>query len=98
MFPPLVNISGRLEKERMIRLTRLNRQPFVVNSDLIEVIENAPDTVITLITGHKLVVLESVEHILEQIIRFRRRLLPTSLAVIPPVAVLPHKDNGDSTE
>jgi len=82
----------------MIQLTRLNRQPFVVNSDLIELIENAPDTVITLVTGHKLVVLESVDHILEQIIRFRRRLLPTSLAAIPSVAVLPHEDDGDNTE
>jgi flagellar protein FlbD len=70
----------------MIRLTRLNRQPLVVNSDLIEFIENAPDTVITLINGEKVVVLESTEEILEQIVKFRQRLLPTSLGSLPPIA------------
>ena len=42
----------------MIQLTRLNNQPIVVNSDLIKFVENAPDTVITLVTGGKIVVLE----------------------------------------
>lgn len=75
----------------MIQLTRLNRQPLIVNSDLIEFIEHAPDTVITLITGDKVVVLESTDQILDQIIQFRRRLLPTSLATLPPIAVLPSR-------
>ena len=35
----------------MIRLTRLNRAPMVLNSDLIEHIDVTPDTVITLTTG-----------------------------------------------
>lgn len=80
----------------MIRLTRLNKQPLVVNSDLIEFIENAPDTVITLVTGEKVVVCESTEDILDQIIRFRQRLLPTSLAMLPPPVVLPAKNNKSS--
>ena len=41
----------------MIQLTRLNRIPMVLNSDLIEHIEITPDTVITLTTGQKIVVL-----------------------------------------
>jgi flagellar protein FlbD len=69
----------------MISLTRLNKEPLIVNSDLIEFIENAPDTVLTLVTGEKLVVLETPEEILEMIIMFRRRLLPTSFAVLPPL-------------
>ena len=69
----------------MIQLTRLNQRALIVNSDLIEFIENAPDTVITLVTGEKLVVLETVEQITDLIIQFRRRLLPTSFAVLPPV-------------
>jgi flagellar protein FlbD len=72
----------------MIQLTRLNKKPLVVNSDLIEFIENAPDTVITLITGEKVVVLESAEQIVELIIGFRQRLLPTSLGTLPPIAAL----------
>jgi len=59
----------------MIRLTRLNKQPFVLNSDLIKFIENAPDTVISLVNGEKIVVLETGEQILERIVEFRRRLL-----------------------
>jgi len=59
----------------MIKLTRLNNQPLMVNSDLIKFIENTPDTVITLITGEKVVVLETAKEVLEEIIKFRRRLL-----------------------
>jgi len=69
----------------MIRLTRLNQRPLVLNSDLIEFIENAPDTVITLVTGDKLVVRESTDEIMDRIVEFRHRLLPTSFAVLPKV-------------
>jgi len=54
----------------MIHLTRLNNSPLVVNADLIKYIENAPDTVITLITGEKLVVRESAGEVLERIHEF----------------------------
>ncbi len=58
----------------MIRLTRINHVPLVVNSDLIEYIEVTPDTVITLTTGQKLVVLEPAEEVVERIIQFRRAI------------------------
>jgi uncharacterized protein YlzI (FlbEa/FlbD family) len=59
----------------MIQLTRLNGQPLVINSDLIKFIENAPDTVISLVNGEKIVVRETGEQILERIVQFRRRVL-----------------------
>lgn len=59
----------------MIQLTRLNNQPLVVNSDLIKFIEQAPDTVITLVTAEKIVVRENVSQILERIVQFRRSVL-----------------------
>ena len=59
----------------MIQLTRLNGQPLVINSDLIKLIENAPDTVISLLNGEKIVVRESKDQILERIVQFRRRVL-----------------------
>jgi flagellar protein FlbD len=59
----------------MIQLTRLNGQPLVVNSDLIKLIENAPDTVISLVNSEKIVVRETREQILERIVQFRRRVL-----------------------
>ena len=59
----------------MIRLTRLNNQPLVVNSDLIKSLENAPDTVLTLVTGEKIIVRETTEQVLERVIGFRRAIL-----------------------
>ena len=59
----------------MIQLTRLNNQPMMVNSDLIKLVEKAPDTVLTLISGEKIIVLESVDIVLEKIIAFRRSIL-----------------------
>lgn len=59
----------------MIQLTRLNNQPLMVNSDLIKFVEPSPDTVLTLVTGEKLVVRESCEDILEKVVQFRRSLL-----------------------
>jgi uncharacterized protein YlzI (FlbEa/FlbD family) len=59
----------------MIQLTRLNNHPLIINSDLVKLIENAPDTVLTLVTGEKIVVLESSDQVLERIVEFRRRIL-----------------------
>ena len=59
----------------MIELTRLNQKPLTVNSDLIKFVENTPDTVITLVSGEKFVVLEGAETIVERVVEFRRRLL-----------------------
>lgn len=59
----------------MIQLTRLNHQHFAVNSDLIKFIEKAPDTVVTLTTGEKIVVLETPELVIEKVIEFRRALM-----------------------
>lgn len=56
----------------MIQVTRLNGTNMMVNSDLIEIMEETPDTVITLLTGHKFVVLESVDEIRKRVIAFRR--------------------------
>lgn len=59
----------------MIQLTRLNNHPLVVNSDLIKFVEQAPDTVITLVNGDKIVVRESAHDVLERVIQFRRSVL-----------------------
>jgi flagellar protein FlbD len=59
----------------MIQLTRLNNQPLTVNSDLIKFVEQSPDTLLTLVTGEKIVVRESLEDVLSRIIEFRRAVL-----------------------
>lgn len=58
----------------MIRLTRINRRPLVLNSDLIEHIEVTPDSVITMTTGQKIVVAETPEEIIERVVNFRRAI------------------------
>jgi len=59
----------------MIQLTRRNYQALIVNCDLIKFVETAPDTVLTLITGEKIVVRESSDEVLGSIIRYRRLVL-----------------------
>jgi flagellar protein FlbD len=68
--------------EIMIQLTRLNNRPLVVNSDLIKFIENTPDTVITLVSGEKIVVLETVAEVMEQILNFRRQIVGAADTVV----------------
>jgi flagellar protein FlbD len=59
----------------MIRITRLNHAPLVLNSDLIEHIETTPDTVISLTSGQKIVVLETADELVRRVIEFRRAIL-----------------------
>lgn len=59
----------------MIMLTRLNGLPFALNPDLIERAETTPDTVITLCDGHKVLVSESVEQLIELVREYRASIL-----------------------
>ena len=59
----------------MIELTRLNGTPLMVNSDLIKTAEAAPDTMLTLITGEKLIVREECSEVVERVTAYRARLL-----------------------
>ena len=63
----------------MIAVTRLNRVEVVLNSDLIELIEITPDTVITLTTGQKIMVLESASEVVNRVVRFRRSIMSGTL-------------------
>ncbi|HUI55985.1 MAG TPA: flagellar FlbD family protein [Bryobacteraceae bacterium] len=58
----------------MIYVTRLNHTPVVLNCDLIEQIETTPDTVISLTTGQKIMVLESPDEVVERVVNFRRSI------------------------
>jgi flagellar protein FlbD len=62
----------------MIRLTRINQVPLVLNADLIEHMESTPDTVISLINGQKFVVRESPDEVIQRVIDYRRELHPDS--------------------
>lgn len=72
----------------MIELTRLNGNHLVINSDLIQYAEAAPDTVLTLINGEKIVVLESCVEVTERVVHYRSRLLSETVKRFPEAATL----------
>jgi flagellar protein FlbD len=59
----------------MVEMTRLNGHPFLVNADLIKHVEAIPDTTLTLVTGEKMVVLESCGEVLARTLTWRASLL-----------------------
>jgi len=66
--------AAGVEPVNMISLRRLNNQAIMVNADLIESLESTPDTVVTLTSGNKLLVRDSMEEIQTKIIDFKRRI------------------------
>ena len=58
----------------MVILTKLNDQEFTINSDLIETMEQTPDTVIVMTTGNKYVVKETPEEVINKIVEFKRNI------------------------
>lgn len=58
----------------MIRVTRINGDPVVVNAEFIEFIEPTPDTVMSLTTGKKMMVRETVDEVIERIVEYRQRV------------------------
>jgi flagellar protein FlbD len=59
----------------MIELTRLNGNRMFVNCDLLKYAEASPDTVLTLITGEKVVVRETCEQVISLALGYRVRVL-----------------------
>ena len=59
----------------MIELTRLNGHKIAVNCDLIRYAESSPDTVLTLVTGEKLIVCETSREVTELTRQYRAQLL-----------------------
>lgn len=58
----------------MIRLTRLNGRPFVLNAEQIKTVEQTPDTMITLLTGDQVVVRESLDEVVRRAVEYSRSL------------------------
>lgn len=58
----------------MIQLTKLNGTPFVLNCDLIETIQENPDTTIRLSNGNLYIVMESAETIIRLTLAYRRQV------------------------
>ena len=56
----------------MIEVTMINGVRVLVNPDLIELVEETPDTVLTLTTGKKIIVKESRQEIKNLVILYRK--------------------------
>lgn len=61
----------------MIKVTRLRatQADLVVNAELIETVEATPDTMITLTTGHKVIVQESTDEVIRLVVAYKRSIL-----------------------
>ncbi len=62
----------------MIKVTRFDQSELIVNADLIEFIERTPDTVLSMITGRKVLVQESAEEVMGKIMEYRRNVTSTA--------------------
>ena len=63
----------------MIKLTKFNsdvnkKGVFILNAEVIETIEETPDTVVTLINGKKLIVDEPMDEVVRRVMAYRRAL------------------------
>lgn len=58
----------------MIKVTGLNGKEFVLNAEIIEKIENVPESLITLQNGKKYMVLENTEEIINRIIQYKNKV------------------------
>jgi flagellar protein FlbD len=59
----------------MIKLTRLDGSEMYINPDLVEIIEETPDTHITLMNGNRYLVLEKAREIVDRIVVYKARII-----------------------
>lgn len=57
----------------MIKLTRIDGEPFVLNAEMIRYVEKRPDTFITLTTGERIIVGESMDEVVDRAIRYQQQ-------------------------
>jgi len=63
----------------MIKLTRLDGEVFVLNADLIQFVEARPDTFVSLTTGQRIVVAETMDEVLRRAVAYQqaKHLIPS---------------------
>ena len=63
----------------MIEVTKLNGNTILINAELIESVEETPDTVLSFVTGKKLIVKESRQEVKNLVILYKREIMTTGL-------------------
>jgi flagellar protein FlbD len=64
----------------MIKLTRLDGEVFVLNAELIRYVESRPDTYVTLVSGERVLVRESMDEVMQRALTYQQSKL-----MLPPV-------------
>jgi len=60
----------------MIKVKKINGRDLIINAELIEFVENTPDTIITMTTGKKIIVRETSEELIKKVIEYRKEIFP----------------------
>jgi len=60
----------------MIKVTRINGIKITINAELIEIVESTPDTIISLTTGKKFLVKDTVEEVIDKVLKYRQDCFP----------------------
>lgn len=75
----LLKLFGIPEREKsMIEVTKMNGTKVLINSDLIEMVEETPDTVLSFTTGRKIIVKESRQEIKSLVKSYKRDIMTTN--------------------
>lgn len=69
----------------MIRLSRLDGERFLLNAELVKYVESRPDTFITLTTGDRIVVAESMDEVLRRTLEYHQ-----TKGLLPPAGRTAH--------
>ena len=69
-----ITVSRSLRPKLMIAVTRLDGSAILLNDDLIESIEQTPDTMLLLVNGHKVLVRDAPDQLVQRIVEFRRAI------------------------
>ncbi len=73
----------------MISVTRINGTRIYINAELIQVVEETPDTVITLMNDRKLIVREKAEEVADRMVEYQRKVHQLVSADLPKKEILP---------
>ncbi len=73
----------------MIKLTRLDGEPFVLNAEMIRYVESKPDTFITLTSGDRIIVREDVDEVIDRAVQDQH-----SKYLLPPTPPRPSENQS----
>lgn len=77
---PLSRSTSQVACCAMIKLTRIDGEAFVLNAELIRYVENRPDTFVTLTTGERFIVKETMDQVVDRSIAYQqqKQMLPAA--------------------